>query len=157
MPSGLSCVRTSAGHGRRRARRPRTPMDVCCLGRPPGRPPGPSTRDPSAWTICHGPTTRDRSLGAVRPTETLEPHTYWSRSPIQACDTILECTSDVLQHRLLKNLLKEIFLRYSAIGCEVFQYSHYGNILKIGDTGLTSFLVHLWVMFDETYTFQRVI
>jgi hypothetical protein len=59
----------------------------------------------------------------------------------------------------LKNLLKDIFFpRYSAIGREVFQCSHYyGNILRIGDTGLASFLTHLWAMLDETYTFQRVV
>jgi hypothetical protein len=40
----------------------------------------------------------------------------------------------------------------------VFQCSHYyGNILRIGDTGLPSFLTHLWAMLDETYTFQRVV
>jgi hypothetical protein len=34
--------------------------------------------------------------------KTLEPHNYWSRSPIEACDTILECADDALQQRLLK-------------------------------------------------------
>jgi hypothetical protein len=34
--------------------------------------------------------------------KTLEPHNYWSTSPIEACDTILECAGDALQHRLLK-------------------------------------------------------
>jgi hypothetical protein len=48
--------------------------------------------------------------------------------------------------------------RYSAIGREVFQCSHYyGNILRLGDTSLPSFLTHLWAMLDETYTFQRVV
>jgi hypothetical protein len=42
----------------------------------------------------------------------------------------------------LKNLLDNFFPRYSAIGREVFQCSHYyGNILRIGDTGLVSFLL----------------
>jgi hypothetical protein len=34
--------------------------------------------------------------------KTLEPHNYWSRSPIEAYDTILEFAGDALQHRLLK-------------------------------------------------------
>lgn len=34
--------------------------------------------------------------------KTLEPHNYWSKSPIEACDTILEWAGDALQHRLLK-------------------------------------------------------
>jgi hypothetical protein len=46
-----------------------------------------------------------------------------------------------------KNLLNLFFPRYDAIGCEVFQCSHYyGNILRIGDTGLASFLTHLWAI-----------
>jgi hypothetical protein len=91
--------------------------------------------------------------------KTLEPHNYWSRSLIEACDTILECAGDALQHRILKKIYqKEFFPRYSAIGREVFQCSHYyRNILRIGDIGLPSFLTHLWAMLDETYTFQRVV
>jgi len=88
--------------------------------------------------------------------KTLEPHNYWSNNPIEACDTILECAGDALQHRLLKYCMKKnFFLRYSAIGREVFQCCHYyGNILRIGDNGLPSFLTHLWAMLDETYTFN---
>jgi hypothetical protein len=66
------------------------------LGRPPG-------------AVLKGPSARGRPPRALRPVETLEPHNYWSRSPIQACDTILECASDALQHGLLKKLLKEFF------------------------------------------------
>jgi hypothetical protein len=58
-----------------------------------------------------------------------------------------------------KKSIKQIFFpRYSVIGREVFQCSHYyENILRIGDTGLPSFLTHLWAMLDETYTFQHVV
>jgi hypothetical protein len=59
---------------------------------------------------------------------------------------------------LEKSIKRKKIPRYSAIGREVFQCNHYyGNILRIGDTGLTSFLTHLWAMLDETYTFQRVV
>jgi hypothetical protein len=43
--------------------------------------------------------------------KTLEPHNYWSRSPIEACDTILECAGDALQHRLLKKSIKQFFFQ----------------------------------------------
>jgi hypothetical protein len=91
--------------------------------------------------------------------KTLEPHNYWFTGPIEACDSILECAGDTLQHRLLKNSIKFYFFpRYSVIRREVFQCSHYyGNILSVGDTGLPSFLTHLWAMLDETYAFQRVV
>jgi hypothetical protein len=67
------------------------------MQRSPCRPPADGLADPSPW--------------AVRPAETLEPHNYWFRSPIQACDTILESTSDALQHRLLKKSIKRIFFQ----------------------------------------------
>jgi hypothetical protein len=58
----------------------------------------------------------------------------------------------------LKSIKKNKIPRYSGMGREVVQWSHYyGNILSIGDTGLASFLTHLWAMLDETYTFQRVV
>jgi hypothetical protein len=68
--------------------------------------------------------------------KTLESHNYWSTSPIQVCNTILECAGDALQHRLLQKSMKWIFFpRYSGIDHEVVQWCHYyGNILRIGDT-----------------------
>jgi hypothetical protein len=96
--------------------------------------------------------TMDEVLSGWISSKTLEPYNYWSTSPIQACNTILERASDALQYRLVKNLLKFFFPRYSGIGHEVIQWSHYyWNILRIGDIGLASFLTHLWAIFDETY------
>jgi hypothetical protein len=43
--------------------------------------------------------------------KTLEPHNYWSTSPIQACDTILECAGNALPHRLLKKSIIRIFFQ----------------------------------------------
>ena len=41
--------------------------------------------------------------------KTLEPYNYWSRSPIEECDIILEYVSDALQHRILKKSIKQNF------------------------------------------------
>jgi hypothetical protein len=43
--------------------------------------------------------------------KTLEPHNYWSTSPTQACNTILEHAGDALQHMLLKKSIKRIFFQ----------------------------------------------
>jgi hypothetical protein len=89
--------------------------------------------------------TMDEVFSGWISSKTLEPHNYWSTSLIQTCDIILECAGDALQHRLLKKSIIRIFFpKYSAIGREVFQCSHYyGNILRIGNTSLPSFLIHL--------------
>ena len=58
--------------------------------------------------------------------KTLEAHNYWSTSPIQACNTILECIGDALQYRIFKNSIKRKFSSsYHGIGHEVVQYNHY--------------------------------
>ena len=51
--------------------------------------------------------TMDEGFPGWISSKTLELHNYWSRSSIEACDTILECAGDALQHRLLKKSIKQ--------------------------------------------------
>jgi hypothetical protein len=103
--------------------------------------------------------TMDEGFPGWISSETLEPHNYWSTTPIQACNTILERAWYALQHRLLlKSIKRHFFPTYSGIGREVVQTGdYYGNFRRIEGSGLPGFLTNFRAILNENYAFERVV